>query len=82
MLHFFLGGTDYEELTSVPVVFSPGIVTQTVTLTTHEDSILEATESFQATLTAAQSGVDVTVSVATITIVENLGMLVEHHLLL
>ena len=63
-------------------MFSPGVYTQTVTLTTFDDEILEGHETFFASITSAQSGVDITVPLASITIEETLGLLVENHLVL
>ena len=66
---------DYDELTDVPVVFAPGVSTQTVTLTTFTDPVADGDETLTATITTVQSGVDITVPQANITIVESLGML-------
>ena len=65
---------DYEELTAVPVVFSPGVTTQTVTLTTLTDAVAEGDETLTATITTTQSGVGIIVSLANITIKEETGM--------
>ena len=66
---------DYDELTDVPVVFAPGVSTQTATLTTLTDPVADGDETLTATITTAQSGVFITVPQANITIVESLGML-------
>ena len=57
----------------MPVVFAPGVSTQTVTLTTLTDPVAEGDETLSATITTAQSGVDITVPQANITIVEIVG---------
>ena len=70
---FFSGGEDYNELIAVSVVFAPGVSTQTVTLTALNDSVAEGDETLTATITTAQSGVDITVPQANITILEIVG---------
>lgn len=57
---------DYEELTAVPVVFSPCDTTKTVTLTTVADGVADGDETLRATLTSTE--VDITVPQAIITI--------------
>ena len=69
---------DYEELTDVPVVFAPGVSTQTVTLTTLSDLVAEGDETLTATITTTQTGVGITVSQTSITIVNFLGMFYIH----
>ena len=64
---------DYEELTEVLVVFAPGVSTQTVTLRTFTDAVVEGDETLTATITTTQSVVDITVPQATIIIID--GML-------
>ena len=65
---------DYEELAAVPVVFPPGISTQTITLTALTDAVAEGEETLTATITTSQSGVDITAPRADITIEEGVGM--------
>jgi len=69
---FSSGGVDYEELRAVPVVFAPGVSTQTVTLKTLNGSVAKGDKTLTAMITTAQSGVDITVPEANITI-ESIG---------
>lgn len=61
---------DYEELINVPVVFAPDVSTQAVILTTLNNSVAEGDKTLTATITTTQSGVNITVSQASITIVD------------
>ena len=65
---------DFEELTDVPVVFAPGVSTQTVTLTTLTDAVAEGDEIFIVTIATTQAGVDITAPQANVTILDSFGM--------
>ena len=66
------GGVDYNELTEVLVIFSPGVSSQTVTLTTLSDLLpTEGDEELRARLlTAPDSPVVIVVPEANITITQ------------
>ena len=73
------GDEDYTELTDTSVIFTPGVSSQTVTLSTLQDAILEEDETLIAQLTVSSnnidtSRIDLVVSEATVTIVEETGM--------
>ena len=73
------GGMDYTELINVPVIFSPGATTQSVTLTTLSDMPAEGVETLGVTLTVSDNNIDpsrieIVVSQATVTITEDIGM--------
>ena len=57
----------------MPVVFAPGVSTRTVTLKTLNDSVAEGDKTLTATITTTQSGVDITVPAANITIGKRIG---------
>ena len=70
---------DYVELTEVSVIFSPGVSSQTVTLTTLSDLPAEGDEDLRARLTVSSnnidsSRVDIVVPEAQVTIAEEIGM--------
>lgn len=74
-----LGNVDYTELTNMAVIFNAGINTQTVALTTLSDQLIEGDEELRATLVASTNNIDagridITVSEATVTITEDIGM--------
>ena len=68
------GDEDYTELTDASVIFIPGVSSQTVTLSTLQDVILEEDETLIARLTVSSnnidtSRIDLVGSEATVTIV-------------
>ena len=64
------GGVDYVELIEVSVIFSPGVSSQTVNLTTLSDLPAEGDEDLRARLQTSDSSVVIVVPEANITITE------------
>ena len=68
----FLAGSDYTAI-AMRVTFAPGTTTQTLALTTLEDSITEQPETLTATLSSPVGASLATAPTATITITEDDG---------
>lgn len=69
------GGVDFLELTEESIIFLPGVTSQTVTLQTLRDELVEGDETLSVRLTHSPDNVDnrrveLTVPEATVTITE------------
>ena len=59
------------ELSNVPVVFNPGVFSQTVTLTTFPDIPVEGDEHLVAMISTTDSRIDIFAPMANVTIRED-----------
>ena len=70
MLYYSIAGTDFTSITRT-VIFNVGVVSARVEVTILDDTAIENTETFTASLTSTQGNVVITNAIATVSILDD-----------
>ena len=81
MLYYSIAGTDFTSVTRT-VIFNVGVVSARVEVTILDDTAIENTETFTASLTTTEGNVVITNAIATVSILDDFDGELSTYLLL